>query len=70
MGYERTEYTVTERGSVELCAIIFEPETGVAPRPFQLTVSTDDGTAGNIAKHWSSIPLLKLFFVALNETST
>jgi hypothetical protein len=46
VGYERTEYTVTEsQGSVELCVIIFEPETGVAPRPFQLTVSTDDGTA-------------------------
>ena len=58
VGYERTEYTVTEsQGSVELCAIIFEPETGVAPRPFQLTVSTANGTAGNVAKHWSSIPL-------------
>ena len=32
----------------------------MAPRPFQLTVSTANGTAG---KHWSSIHLHKLFFV-------
>ena len=47
VGYEKTLHTVTETdGVVELCAVIFEPMTGVAPRSFQLSASTQDITAG------------------------
>ena len=31
--------------SVVLCAMIYEPILGVAPRPFVLSYSTEDGTA-------------------------
>ena len=30
---------------VELCAIIYEPITGGAPRPFVISYATEDGTA-------------------------
>ena len=47
VGYERTVYTTPEGDiSVELCAIIYEPDTGVAPRPFVLSYATADDTAG------------------------
>ena len=47
VGYERTVYTTPEGDvSVELCAIIYEPNTGVAPRPFVISYSTENGTAG------------------------
>ena len=40
-------YTTTEtEGTVVLCAIIFDPPSGGAPRPFVLSVTTADGTAG------------------------
>ena len=45
VGYEFTVYTTTEtQGSVVLCAIVFDPPFG-APRPFNLTATTQDGTA-------------------------
>ena len=48
VGYEITLYTVTESGGpVQLCAVLFVPGSGVAPRPFQLRVSTEAGTACN-----------------------
>ena len=53
VGYEFTVYTTSEgQGMVELSVIIFEPRPdgtlppGQAPRPFTLSVSTEDGTAG------------------------
>ena len=40
-------YTTDEgQRQVELCAIIYEPASGGAPRPFSLLVSTSDGAAG------------------------
>ena len=36
---------------VELCAIIYEPETGVAPRPFVISYVTADNTAGEYSHH-------------------
>ena len=47
VGYERTVYTTSEGDmSVELCAIIYEPITGVAPRDFVVSSTTSAGTAG------------------------
>ena len=47
VGYERSEYTTDEgQMEVELCAIIYEPPSRVAPRPFFIFASTMDGTAG------------------------
>ena len=49
VGYELTVYNVTESdGRVQLCAVIFEPATGVSPRSFQLSVTTQDGSAGGV----------------------
>ena len=46
VGYEFTSYTTTETmGSVTLCAIIYNPPSGVAPRPFTISATTQDGTA-------------------------
>ena len=46
VGYEMSFYTTSEgQGFVELCAAITEPVSGVAPRPFNLTASTADGSA-------------------------
>ena len=46
VGYERTSYTTTEtEGFVELCAVIFQPASGEAPRLFELTVNTENGSA-------------------------
>ena len=46
VGYEFTSYTTTEAmGSVTLCAIIYNPPSGVAPRPFTISATTQDGTA-------------------------
>ena len=46
VGYERTVYTTTEGdGSVTLCAIVTEPATGGAPRPFIIAATTSDDTA-------------------------
>ena len=47
VGYQRSVYTTDEgQAVVELCAIIYEPPSGVAPRAFFLFASTLDGTAG------------------------
>jgi hypothetical protein len=49
VGYEVTTHTTTETdGYVELCAVIFETLSGLAPRPFELTVNTGDGSARKI----------------------
>ena len=46
VGYELTLYVTSEgQGAVNLSIIIFNPPTGRAPRPFTLSVSTEDGTA-------------------------
>ena len=48
VGYEFTSYTTSEgQGFVEICAIITEPVSGGAPRPFSLIALTIDlRTAG------------------------
>ena len=47
VGYERTVYTTTEgQRFVTLCAIIYAPSSGVAPRPFTISYNTADDTAG------------------------
>ena len=49
VGYNRTVITTLEGDVfVTLCAVIFEPTAGGAPRPFTLTYNTADGTAGNV----------------------
>ena len=51
VGYEMTVYNNTEGDTfVELCAIIYEPPIGVAPRPFVISYTTSDDTAGNYSK--------------------
>ena len=45
VGYEFTVYAEGE-GMVELSVIIFDPPSGGAPRPFTLSINTEDGTAG------------------------
>ena len=41
VGYNQTEYTIDEgQPQVQLCVIIYEPDSGGAPRPFSLLVST------------------------------
>ena len=45
VGYEFTMYTMSEgEGSVELCAVIYEPR--IAPRDFVISSTTSPGTAG------------------------
>ena len=49
IGYERTVYTTPEsQGLVALCAIIYAPSSGGAPRPFTISYTTANDTAGNI----------------------
>ena len=49
VGYEVTTHTTTETDDyVELCAVIFAPLSRLAPRPFELTVNTGDGSARKI----------------------
>ena len=46
VGYELTEYATSEDvGYVELCVVLFTPTTGLAPRIFELTVTTSEATA-------------------------
>ena len=50
-------YTTSEtEGSVELCAVILEPLSGEAPRPFELSATTTDGTAGtkDLCAHYTA----------------
>ena len=47
VGYERSVYTTGEgQIEVELCAIIYDPPSGGATRPFFILATTMDGTAG------------------------
>ena len=47
VGYEFTTYTTSEgQGSVELSIIVSNFPTVGAPRPFTLSVSTENGSAG------------------------
>ena len=47
VGYGFTIYTTSEgQGMVELSVIISNPPSGGAPRPFNLTVNTENDTAG------------------------
>ena len=46
VGYEFTVYSTSESaGVVEICAIIYEPPTGGAPRDFVVSSTTRDGSA-------------------------
>ena len=55
VGYELILYTTTEgQGQVELCAVIFEPDTGGTPLPFELSFATEDSSAGQLVIHYSS----------------
>ena len=47
VGYELTMYATSEdQEIVRLNIVIHKPNSGQAPRPFSLTVTTSDGTAG------------------------
>ena len=47
VGYERTVYTTLEsQRFVTLCAIIYSPSSGGAQRPFTISYTTADDTAG------------------------
>ena len=60
VGYERTVYTTTEgEGVVLLCAIIYSPDSGVAPRPFTVRYTTADDTAG--MHIFCSVPLQYIY---------
>ena len=52
VGYDPTVYTTSEgEGMVELNIFVFShPVTG-APRPFTLSVNTQDGTAGMLINY-------------------
>ena len=59
MGLERTFYNVSEGvGVVELCAVVFKPNiTCPIEFPFNISLSTADGTAGlsyPYHMHWTS----------------
>ena len=46
VGYEFTTYTADGEGTtVEICAVIYEPPTGGAPREFVVSSTTRDGSA-------------------------
>ena len=46
VGYQFTVYSTSESaGVVEICAIIYEPPTGGAPRDFVVSSTTRDGSA-------------------------
>ena len=63
VGYEITTYTTTESvGVVDLSIIIFNPPTYGAPRPFTLSVNTEDGSA--------SIFILSLYAIMHFVTSS
>ena len=50
VGLERTSYTVFESvGVVEVCTIVYSPNLRCPiDHPFNVSFSTDDGTAGNV----------------------
>ena len=46
VGYELTVYTTSEgEEEVELCAIVHDPPSGGAPRPFVISSTTRNGSA-------------------------
>ena len=46
-GFDSTVYTTSEgQGMVEVRIVIQTPSTGGTPRPFSVSVSTTDDTAG------------------------
>ena len=50
VGLEETFYNVSEDvGIVEVCVIVYEPDDDLCPIsfPFQVQLSTSDGTAGS-----------------------
>ena len=66
VGYERSVYTPDEgQGVVELCAIIYDPPSGGAPRPFFIFASTMEGTActcvGNLSDGSTGLRVLWLY---------
>ena len=63
-----TVYNTSEGdGFVELCTIIYEPDTEVAPRPFVISYATADDTAGKCIHHnyfaHSTLYFLVNFFI-------
>ena len=53
MGYEYTLYNASEgQGSLMICAIIYEPDTGGAPRDFTLSSTTFNGTASKLKSNF------------------
>ena len=47
VGYERTVFTTPEsQRFVRLCAILYAPSSGGAPRPFTISYTTENDTAG------------------------
>ena len=54
VGLERTFYQIMEGvGVVEVCAIVYQPDGGITcpiAFPFDVSLSTFDGTAGNHTK--------------------
>ena len=47
VGFSATLYTTSEvQGNIGISIIISEPSSGGAPRPFSLSVNTQDNTAG------------------------
>ena len=64
VGYEQEEYEVTESEDVaEVCAVIYSQTDGGATRPFQLSVSTENSTAG--CSH-TLFPFPTLFIIMYN----
>ena len=55
VGYNSSVYKTAEKQQmVELNITIFEPQSGGSPRPFNVSISTHDGTASMIMIFCSS----------------
>ena len=70
VGYEFTQYTTSEEeGVVELCAIIYVPAFGVAPRDFVIEANTTDASAGmnNAQSPSTNIPHSTLLCVVAGQ---
>ena len=78
VGYEETHFTTPEGNVlVMLCAIIYEPSSGVAPRSFNLSYMTEDYTAGRycvyiFAEVYATVykPLSQWLCAIINTMST
>ena len=66
VGLERTFYDVLESvGVVEVCAIVYQPDGGITcpiAFPFNVSLSTRDGTAGNGSTALIKYALYLFFF--------